>query len=57
LEETGLLRVEASGASSNPDIIRSNCTILGWGFSLLLINDFFDLRKISITEDNSSVPL
>lgn len=55
LEETSLLWVKTSWTSSDPDIIWGNRTRLGWGFSLLSINDFLDIRQISVGEDNCGV--
>jgi len=55
LEETSLLWVKTSWTSFDPDIIWSNSTRLSWGFSLLSIDDFLDIRQISVGEDNCGV--
>jgi len=55
LEELSLLRIQSSGASSDPHIIRSNDSYFGRSFSGLRVNDLLDIREISVTEDESSV--
>jgi len=50
LEERGLFGIKTGGASSDPDIIWSDNSNLGWSFSLLGINDFLDFAEIAITK-------
>lgn len=55
LEETSLLWVETSWSCFDPHIIWSKGSSLGWGFSLLIIDDFLDIRQVSVGEDNCGV--
>ena len=57
LEESSLLRVEASGAGSDPHIIGSDDSYFGRGFSLLVINQLLDLSQVPITKYEACVAL
>jgi len=57
LEHSGLLWVKSSWSGWDPHIIWGNHTWLGWGWSHLIVEDCFNLRKISVGEDKVDVTL
>jgi hypothetical protein len=54
-KEGCLLRVQACGARSDPDISRGYSTDFGWSLSGFLINDLLDFAEVSIRENKASV--